>query len=413
MSVPLPLKRIADFERLGFGMFVHWGLYSQLGQGEWIMNIAKIPKEEYKKLAVSFDPEKYDAAKWVEIAKAAGAKYITLTARHHDGFSLYDTRGLCDYDAPHYTGRDLVKEFVDACNAGGIVPMFYHTTLDWYQDSFENDFGSYLEYLRASVEVLCTNYGKIGGMWFDGNWSRPKGTDWHEDELYATIRRHQPDAIIVNNTGLSALGELGHPEIDSVTFEQGRPDPPDREGQKKYVAAETCLTMNDHWGYAKNDLHYKSLPELIETLCACRKVGANLLLNVGPTGEGEIAPVQEAMMRDLGIWVRTCGECIYDGRPSEIKAAQTKDFALEAHGNAYLFIHDLSIFGDSHVTVSSRGPGPKRFENVHRKVRSVSWTDNSERLSFARDGGSLTVEATGYPYATNYVVRVARVEFED
>lgn len=412
MAIPIPEKRIADFENLGLGMFVHWGIYSQMGIGEWAMNIAKIPKEEYVKLADTFDPVNYDPKKWVAIAKAAGMKYITLTTRHHDGFSLYDTCGLCDYDAPHHLGRDLVREFVDACNEGGIIPFFYHTTLDWYQESFEKDFKSYLQYLRDSVEVLCSNYGKIGGMWFDGNWSKPAGTDWEEDKLYEVIRKHQPDAMIVNNTGLDARGEVGNPQLDSVTFEQGRPTPMNREGHKKYVAAEMCHTMNDHWGYGSLDLHYKSLPELIETLCACRKVGANYLLNVGPDGSGEIVMMQEAMLRSIGSWVDTCGKCIYHGRPSKIHAVQKKNFALEADGKAYFFIHDMCVLGDANVTVDGNGIGDKDFDRVKGKVKSVKWCDNGEKLKFTQDGEHLSFYATGYPYGRNYVVRVAEVEFE-
>ncbi|MBE6563008.1 MAG: alpha-L-fucosidase [Ruminococcaceae bacterium] len=413
MAIPVPEKRIAEFENFGFGMFIHWGIYSQMGMGEWVMNIAGIPKDEYKKLADTFTASKYDARKWVKIAKAAGMKYMTLTTRHHDGFSLYDTCGLCDYDAPHYlNGRDLVREFVDACNEEGIVPFFYHTTLDWYQESFDNDFPAYLQYLRDSVEVLCSKYGKIGGMWFDGNWSKPQGTDWEEDKLYEVIRKHQPDAIIVNNTGLSARGEVGNPQLDSVTFEQGRPTPMDREGHSKYVAAEMCHTMNDHWGFGSCDLHYKSLPELIETLCACRKVGANYLLNVGPDGDGEIILMQEALLRSLGTWVETCGQCIYEGKPSKIHAVEKKNFALEKDGKAYLFIHNMCVLGDANVTVEGDGLGPKNFDRVKGEVRSVKWTDNGEELSFTQDGEHLIVNATGFPYGKNFVVRVAEVDFE-
>ena len=158
MAIPVPEKRIADFENMGFGMFIHFGMYSQLGRGEWIMNIADMPVEEYSKLKDTFTAKDFDGRKIAKIAKAAGMKYITLTTRHHDGFSLYDTKGLCDYDAPHSAaGRDLIRDFVDGCNAEGIMPMFYHTTLDWYQPSFKNNFPEYLEYLRRSVEVLCTN----------------------------------------------------------------------------------------------------------------------------------------------------------------------------------------------------------------------------------------------------------------
>ena len=159
MSIPVPEKRIAEFENRGFGMFIHWGLYSQLARGEWAMDLLHIPKDEYEKLADTFTAENFDARKIAALAKRAGMKYITLTTRHHDGFSLYDTCGLSDYDAPHSAaGRDLIKEFVEACRAEDILPMFYHTTLDWHVDSFNNDFPAYLQYLRDSVEILCSNY---------------------------------------------------------------------------------------------------------------------------------------------------------------------------------------------------------------------------------------------------------------
>ena len=157
-------KRIKNFENLGFGMFVHFGIYSLLGKGEWVKHIYSIPDVEYEKLTKEFDPEKDWAEKLVLAAKNAGCKYITLTSRHHDGFSLYDTKGLSDYDAMHAKcGRDLIKEFVDACNKENIKPFFYHTLLDWHVKEYKENFPKYLEYLRKSVEILCTNYGEIGG----------------------------------------------------------------------------------------------------------------------------------------------------------------------------------------------------------------------------------------------------------
>ena len=249
--VPVPEPRIARFENLGYGLFLHWGVYSQLGRGEWVRQRENIAGEDYARLTGTFTAQDFDARALARTAKDAGMKYITLTTRHHDGFSLYDTRGLNDFDAPHSGAkRDLVAEFVEGCRAEGIVPFFYHTTLDWRFDSArcsDEKFNEYLSYLNDSVEILCANYGEIGGLWFDGNWSR-KGADWQEDRLYATIRRHQPDAMIINNTGLSATGALGHPELDSVTFEQGLPKPLNRAGHPKYVAIEMCQTMNAHWG---------------------------------------------------------------------------------------------------------------------------------------------------------------------
>ena len=220
MAIPVAKQYIKDFEKLGMGMFVHWGLYSQIGEGEWIYDQDHLDFNEYTKLAQTFTAEDFDADELVLTAKEAGCKYIVLTTRHHEGFSLFDTCGLSDYDVMHTPcGRDLIKEYVDACRRHDIVPFFYHTTLDWYNPDFENDFDKYLDYLNKSVEILCKNYGKIGGLWFDGNWSKPD-SDWKEDELYGTIRKYQPDAMIINNTGLSARGEPGHIEIDAVTLRQ-------------------------------------------------------------------------------------------------------------------------------------------------------------------------------------------------
>lgn len=411
MAIPVPEKRVAEFENFGFGMFIHWGLYSQLGRGEWVKHMENIPMEEYAKLKDTFTASKFDAYKIAKTAKAAGAKYITLTTRHHEGFSLYDTKGLNTFDAPHSpAGRDLVREYVDACRDVGIVPFFYHTTLDWYNPDFNNNFKAYLQYLRDSVEILCSEYGKIGGLWFDGNWSKPN-EDWEEDALYKVIRKHQPDAIIVNNTGLSHRGETGNLELDSVTFEQGRPTPMDREGMPKYMAAEMCHTMNAHWGFGAQDVNYKSLPHLIETLCSCRRVGANYLLNIGPTAEGEIPLMQEALLCGIGDWVNYTGNAFYEGKPCGVDGADNKkNFGLLAGKKLSLYVHDLSISGDANVTVEGGGAGNKVFTGVKGTVKSVHWTDNGENLAFTQEGDKLTVNCTGYPYGKSLVVRVAEAE---
>ncbi len=413
MAIPIPEKRVAEFETFGFGLFIHWGLYSQLGRGEWVMHMEKIPLEKYMPLADTFTASKFDARKIVSTAKAAGVKYITLTTRHHDGFSLYDTCGLNTYDAPHSAARrDLIREYVDACNEFGIVPFFYHTTLDWFRPEFNTDFKAYLQYLRDSVEILCSNYGKIGGLWFDGNWSK-KDADWEEDALYNVIRKHQPEAIIVNNTGLSHRGEPGNLQLDSVTFEQGRPTPMNREGMSKYFAAEMCHTMNAHWGYGSADVNYKSLPGLIETLCSCRKVGANYLLNVGPTGEGELPLMQEALLRGIGEWISNVGDSIYKGKPCGVLGENSaKNFALRIDNKLYFYVHDLSITGDSNVVVAGGGKGINTFSGVKEKIKSVKWTDNNESLEFTQDGEKVSINCTGYSYGKSLVVRIAEATLE-
>lgn len=412
MSVPVPEKRITDFEERGFGMFIHWGLYSQLAKGEWAKSLLHIPNDEYEALAKTFTAKDFDARKIASLAKRAGMKYIILTSRHHDGFSLYDTCGLSDFDAPHSAaGRDLIREYVDACNEFGIVPMFYHTTLDWHVPEFESDFPKYLQYLRDSVEILCTNYGKIGGLWFDGNWSK-KDADWEEDALYGVIRKHQPEAIIINNSGLSAQGRPGNIELDSVTFEQDRPEAMNREGMPKYLAAEMCQTINDHWGCGSHDFNCKSLAELIETLCSCRRVGANYLLNIGPDGDGNVTKLQEALLEGVGEWIGVTGDGLYRAKPFEGRG-QGKDFILRRDDSKYFaYIHDLTIVGDASVTVEKANTGWKTFTGIAGKVKDAHWTDNGEKLKFEQDGSTLRIWATGFEYGSSLVVRVAEIDFE-
>ncbi|MCQ2380660.1 MAG: alpha-L-fucosidase, partial [Victivallaceae bacterium] len=316
-----PLPRIAAFENLGLGMFVHWGLYSQLGAGEWTWKIHERTREDYAKLVDTFTAKDFDADELARTAKNAGMKYIVLTTRHHDGFSLYDTCGLNKYDAVHSpAGRDLVREFVDGCRRNGIIPFFYHTMIDWFWENQqtcdlpEEDFNRYIGYLCDSVELLCTNYGKIGGFWFDGTWSRPK-SDWQLGRLYGMIRKHQPDTIIINNTGLEHLGEFGHPEVDSVTFENNAAKPMDRTGCTKYVAAEVCKTMNAHWGRSDMDFAFMSPHSIIERAAHSRGCGANFLLNIGPEAQGRVPDYERVALSFLGKWPALYGEAIYATRP--------------------------------------------------------------------------------------------------
>ena len=413
MSIPVPEKRIAHFEKLGFGMFIHWGLYSQLERGEWTFDLHKDSIDKYPDCFNNFTAEDFDAKAICQLAKKAGMKYITLTTRHHDGFSLYDTKGLSDYDVMHTPcKRDLIKEFVDACNEEGLMPMLYHTTLDWQHPDFNNDFDAYLEYLRKSVEILCTNYGKIGGLWFDGNWSK-RGADWKLDELYGMIHRLHPDAMVINNTGLSEQGKTGHPEIDSVTFEQGQATVMNREGMDKYVAAEMCQTMNRHWGIAVNDLDYKSPRQMIERLCHARKVGANYLLNIGLTGQGGVTKITEALLEIIGQWTSMAKESLYEGKPSTMVCNEDKDFVLEKDGYAYIYVHDLPLLGPKDVVVAyEKTDGDHSVRNVNRKVKSMKWVDNNEELLFTQDDDVLKYRATGYYYGTQLIVRIAKVEFE-
>ena len=400
---------IKEFEKLGLGMFVHFGIYSVLGKGEHAKIIHEMADEEYNVLIEEFDPKPDWAKGLVSAAKHVGCKYITLTTRHHDGFSLYDTCGLNDFDAPHAKcGRDLVREFVDACREQDIIPFFYHTLLDWYEKSFDTDFRAYLKYLRDSVEILCTRYGKIGGLWFDGKWSRIDD-DWEEDALYSMIRRYQPEAMIINNTGLGAQGEIGHIELDSVTFERGKPWLINMEGTQKYVASEMCEIFGNHWGYAKEDLNFKSPARIIEEFAECRRYGANMLINIGPMGDGSIRAIDAAMLGVLGEWVENFDEAIRCPRPCKVSIEnKPEDFLLRDGKNYYLFCTKIPMRANPNVDWAKEMEFVDHFE-LNEEIESITWMDTETDVPFEQKGDEVFVYTEPYAYGRNLVVRVAKI----
>ncbi len=403
---------IKNFEKLGFGLFIHFGLYSVLGRGEWAKCSFKMSEEDYEfALPAQFSPRLDWAEALAEAAKNAGCRYMTLTTRHHDGYSLYDTCGLNTYDAPHTCGRDLVREFVDACRKYGLIPFFYHTLLDWHEPTFDADFTAYLSYLRESVKLLCTRYGQIGGLWFDGMWWKPD-CDWEEDALYGLIRTYQPEAMIINNTGLSAQGALGHRELDSVTFERGKPFPINTDGAPKYIASEMCQVLGDHWGYAKEDLHYKAPADIIRDFVLCRRFGSNFLLNVGPMGDGSLRPIEAAFLELIGQWTALHQEALYLPRPADITVANREDDFMLQDGNVYyLFCDHLPMSGDPNVAQYTDADYKIQF-SLDQTIKSIVWLDNGEPVSFSQDGGSVVVRTVPYTYGRNLVVRIAKIETE-
>lgn len=430
---PDPLPRVAAFERMAFGMFVHWGLYSQWGQGEWVKHMYGIGTDDYMRRMAEFTATDFSGRELARVAKRAGMKYVTLTSRHHDGFSLYDTRGLSPYDVTHTPAkRDLIADFTEGCRAEGIVPMLYCTTLDWTDPRFDSDWDAYQQYLRDSVELLCTRYGRIGGFWFDGNWSR-KDADWQEDQLYGLIRENQPEAMIINNTGIGQGGALGHAEIDSTTFERGRPEPVNRTGWPKHVAGEMCHTFNYHWGIATKDFNYLSPAHVIEEFCRCRRAGANLLMNVGPTASGRVPDYEAAALARVGDWISQIGtDALYDGRavavesmpdnPGESNSTDDhgsepahEDFGLlvERPGGPpemYLYVFNITATADTRAHGSSaRGPGPRTFRGVPGNFTTARWMDNDAEAKLERRGDLAVLHAAKFPYGNNTVVRVARL----
>lgn len=398
---------IQRYEAFGFGLFLHWGLYSQVGQGEWYWNYHKPDPAEYVKMMDTFTAEDFDADQWVAWAKKNGVNYICLTTRHHEGFSLYDTRGLNEYDAPHSAaGRDLVNEFSDACDKLGMGKFFYHTTLDWWHPDFDGDWDAYQRYLRDSVRLLCTRYGKVDGLWFDGNWSKPD-RDWQEDALYGMIRELQPDCVIVNNSSINAVGQAGHPMTDVITFEQG--DASVKETADRYRALEVCDTMNSHWGIGNFDLSYHSPAAVIERLVNCRKAGANLLMNIGPTAQGGLPEYERATFDLVGRWFALCPEALTRARPAALEA-EGKDFVLQDGGTYYYFCHHIEIHGNAHLHSGEKGTGWHTVAGKLPKVKKVRWADNHEALEFSQDENILCLKATPFPYGQQLIVRIAVLE---
>ena len=271
-------------------------------------------------------------------------------------------------------------------------------------------FNEYLKYLRRSVEILCTEYGKIGGLWFDGMWDK-WGEDWEEDELYATIRKHQPEAMIINNTGLSKLGALGHIELDSVTFERGKPAPINLEGSPKYLASEMCEVFANHWGYTKRDFNYKSLATIIEEFCLCRRYGANMLMNVGPMGNGYLRPLDKAMLESLGEWVEIHKEALYLPRPSGIEVeGKEKDFILRLDDNTYyLFAHGIPMSADDNVELRLNNPESLDKFSLGRKVKSATWLDSGEAVDRFIDGDPIVFCPKKQRYGEQLVVKIAKI----
>lgn len=324
------------FRDAHFGMFIHWGLFSLLGNGEWVLNNRNIPFENYKLLEKSFNPVDFDADAWVATAKNAGMKYITLVTRHHDGFSLWDTK-YSDFNITHTPyKKDIVRQIVDACHKADMKIFLYYSLLDWGRTDYaywtgrtgqgtgrkeKGNWNDYIQFMKNQLTELLSNYGKIDGIWFDGYWDQlnPESAnrkhedtkiDWHLPEIYQHIHDLQPQCLIGNNHHLSTL-----PGEDFQMFEQDIPGENSHglsfQEASASLPVETCATMNNNWGYDIKDDHYKSLAELIRLLVKSAGAGANLLLNIGPLPNGEIQPQFTARLDSMRTWLHTYGESIY------------------------------------------------------------------------------------------------------
>lgn len=369
--VPSPenLKNRDWFENAKFGLFIHWGVYSILADGEWVMNTRQIPVSSYEKLPQLFNPVEFNPTEWVQIAKDAGMKYITITSKHHDGFAMWDSK-VSDYNIVKKTpyGKDVLKMLADECRKQGIKLFFYHSQLDWHHPDYfprgntgnnytgrqeQGNWNAYLDYMDSQLRELLTNYGDIGGIWFDGMWDK-KDADWRLEKTYGLIHELQPGALVGSNHHVTPYnGE------DFQMFEKDLPGhnttgfaPEQTIGS---LPKETCETINNSWGFNLKDNSHKSRKDLIQYLVKAAGYGANFLLNVGPIPNGKLQPEHVSRLKEIGEWLKKNGETIYNTKGGPLTA---RDWGVTTQRGNTVYLHVLD-WTDEAITIPSWGKSIK------------------------------------------------------
>jgi alpha-L-fucosidase len=312
-----------------FGLFVHWGMYSLFERGEQVLFREHLAPSQYSAMAAGFRPAQYDPATWAEVAAAAGMKYAVLTAKHHDGYCLFDT-ATSDFSSVHTgPGRDLVAEYVEAFRGAGLKVGLYYSLADWRWPAYfagpgamPGDFARFIEYTHTQVRELCSNYGPLDLLWFDGSWPHDAHT-WRADELLTMIRHLQPGALVNNRAALA--GDFDTPEQQITASAQGRP-------------WEACITSTERfWGYHCGDLPWKTPLDVVHLLAKTAGGGGNLLLNVGPRSSGAFPEPFVALSRAVGRWLESNGEAIYGTRRGVVDAI-TLGYMTVRGSTAYLHV---------------------------------------------------------------------------
>jgi alpha-L-fucosidase len=384
------LKNRQWFQDAKFGMFIHWGVYSVLGDGEWVMNNQRIDKQTYQKLPAFFNPIDYNPKEWVAIAKAAGMNYITITSKHHDGFAMFDSK-LTDWDIVDRTPykKDVLKMLAEECRKEGLKLFFFHSQLDWYQDDYyprgatgqtagrpdHGDWYKYLDFMDGQLTELLTNYGEIGGIWFDGFWDKPEA-DWRIDKTYSLIHNLQPDCMIGSNHHLATI-----PGEDFQMFEKDLPgekttgfNPDQTVGA---LPLETCETMNNSWGFNLQDKDYKSTKNLIQYLVKAAGYDSNFLLNVGPMPNGKIQPEFIATLKETGIWMEKNGETIYGTRGGPVSP---KSWGVTTQKGNKVFVH-ITNLEDNNLLIPDFG----------KKVKNITSFTTGGKLKYKQDSFGIAV----------------------
>jgi alpha-L-fucosidase len=348
---PENLKARAWFQDAKFGLFIHWGVYSVLGDGEWVMETRPINRADYAKLQNFFNPRQFDPAAWVTLAKTAGMKYITITSKHHDGFAMFDSR-LTDWNVVARTpyGKDVIGMLAAECHKQGIKLFFYYSQLDWHSEDYfprgrtghragrpdSGNWDAYLDFMDGQLRELLTNYGEIGGVWFDGMWDKPDA-EWRLARTYALIHQLQPQALVGSNHHKTPF-----PGEDFQMFEKDLPGGHTTGfNPQQGVSAlplETAETMNNSWGFNITDDHYKSTAGLIRYVVRAAGMNANFLLNVGPMPNGEIQPEFVERLAEVGNWTKQYGQSIYGTRGGPLPAGP---WGVTTQRGSTVYVHVL------------------------------------------------------------------------
>ncbi len=392
-----------QFEESRFGIFIHWGIYSMLGRGEWVMQNEDIDYHEYPHLAAGFCPSRFDAAEWAQLFRESGARYVTFTTRHHDGFSMFNSKAS-EYNILKATPfrKDILAELADALGREGLQLHLYYSHLDWGRTDYyplgrtgtgtgrpegkDGDWEHYMEFINAQLTELLTGYGKIGAVWFDGVWDKdafPREDQpaiWNLSEQYELIHRLQPQCLIGNNHHLLPFeGE------DIQIFERDLP------GQNEYglsgqeisrLPLETCQTMNRSWGYRIKDTDYKSADFLIEYLVRTAAKGANLLLNVGPRPDGTIPEEAASRLREIGKWLKVNGESIYGTQAGEYSG----EWGVSTANGKTTYLHILDP-----------ERGELTLEDNGRKLTGATMLEDGREVKFKNGKGRFTLQIPSGP----------------
>lgn len=429
--VPTPANLAAReaFRNDQFGVFIHWGCYSVLGRGEWVMQNEKMPIKDYEPVAAQFNPEKFNADEWCELFKRAGAKYVTITSKHHDGFCMWDSKQT-DWDIVDRTPykKDVLKQLADACQRHGLKLYFYYSQVDWHHPEYyprahtgqfagrpeSGDFNKYIDYMNAQLtELLGGDYGPIAGIWFDGWWDQqtkrrpgrektpPEETllDWRLRETYDTIHGVRPAALVGSNHHIAPFaGE------DFQMFERDLPGENkgghSRDAVVGKLPLETCDTLNRSWGYNAGDHNFKTVKQCVHYLVRAAGRDANLLLNIGPRPDGTIDPESAKRLEGIGQWLVKYEATV---RPTRGGPVLPQPWGATTQADDAIYIHVL----DS----SKAGEDGWLALTGSEAIAGDALTCVGEDAAFEwnrGDGGVIRIKRAWDPEAIDVVFRVAK-----